>query len=637
MTRVPRHQILLALLTSFDNNDAYIPRITRSELLTNNLRCQPATHEVLVRGHLKMSLFNKTFQCIFAAMIAVATFATVASADPAVNYQAMATPDNDLQSLVTETARYREGHHWAKSFADSVKYSKVTDGRGQKVDGVQSSQVKLSEPKQFNEKVDKGQQDIRVCAAGSLLPDGRFSWDGRAGIIPNPSLTMPGGTSPFKVPDSGYLGIIGPMLDVVSTDHSKRTTSITNGEFAAIMAARTNLVTEMRADPGRWRDAMKASQEAKQQSSANQQAEMAEVSEDCGWDNITFFPLINIANEQVWQPCAADAKFKTYENAAWMVGRMYKEVYIPMAILFLLPGAILTQLKIVVRTGFLFGSNDEDMVSPWSGVMRSMIAVFLIPATQLFMSYTIDVGNSLTYEVCNYKPFYDLQRIKEWRNEQTLNTTANQNRNYIKNLAETQIGGKFKGTKEKDLKTEDQHFVDTTGQQWFNTLSALMGQGMVCLNAFQFVMVLYLFLLGPMAAALFAWPGVARETFRKVFSNWMNGVVHLTLWKFWWSIILLCMSVRLYLYQDAIGSLPPPEDSFEMFTAAAFMAMLMYIPFNPFDFRPGDLVSSVLEKAQQQTSKGGGGAAAVGSAGGAGGGGGSGGGQNAGVSAGVGG
>jgi hypothetical protein len=83
------------------------------------------------------------------------------------------------------------------------------------------------------------------------------------------------------------------------------------------------------------------------------------------------------------------------------------------------------------------------------------------------------------------------------------------------------------------------------------------------------------------------------------------------------------------------GSLPPREDPFEMFMCAAFMAMLMYIPFNPFDFRPGDLVSSVLEKAQAQTSKGGSGAASIGSAGGAGGSGGSGAAQNGGATTGA--
>ena len=54
------------------------------------------------------------------------------------------------------------------------------------------------------------------------------------------------------------------------------------------------------------------------------------------------------------------------------------------------------------------------------------------------------------------------------------------------------------------------------------------------------------------------WAAVLRsasafEAFRKVYGNWMNGVVLVVLWKFWWAIILLCMSVRLQAFQDVLG------------------------------------------------------------------------------------
>lgn len=471
----------------------------------------------------------------------------------------------------------------------------------------------------LREKTDPDAKPTKVVATGYILPTGQYVWDGRMGVVPNPTLAMPGAISPFASPDSGSIPLMNSMVNMIDPSHTLRNTQMTNWEYAALRAGSVQALAEMRADPTRWKEGMRMAQEAKQQMSADNTAASSERNEQA-WTEAykTFVPLINVANEEAWQPCAADAAFKKYENAAWMVGQMYKQVYIPMAILFLLPGAIMTQVKVVVRTGFLFGGNDEDTISPFSGIMRSVIAIFLIPATQLIVSYTIDVGNSLTYEVTRFKPWFDIQRIADWKNAQTYNPDPRNRMNHLRNIKDADYQGKLKRNPEGEVKPEQQHYVTSTATQWFNTLESLLSQGMVCLNAFQFIMIEYLFLLGPVAAALFAWPGVAGETFKKVFANWMNGVVLCTLWKFWWSVILLCMSVRLYMMEQN-GGLPSRDDPYEMFMAAAFGAMLMYIPFNPFDFRPGDLVSSVLEKAQQNVGKGGSGSASVGSAGPAGG------------------
>ena len=502
-------------------------------------------------------------------------------------------------------------------------------------DGTQSSKVDLPAGKQDMHEKKTDAQPTRVAAFGFILPSGYYMWDGRIGMVPNPTLMMPGFTTPNKSKDSGYLGPTSALLDQVDPTHMLRTTSVTNGEFARIMAANSQLANEMRANPEGWRYGMRQAQSAKEAMSSNMNAAMAESSQNTGFDN-TMRPLINIANEDTWVPCDPEAPWKSYGNAAWMVGQMYKQVYIPMAILLLLPGAIMTQAKVVVRTGFLFGgnSNDDDMVNPFSGILRSIIAVFLIPATQLFVSYSIDVGNSLTYEVVNFKPYFDLQLVETWRDEQTFDVKKANNLNHIPNTDPKKAEGKFFNTAEKDTKFENQSFATAQGQQWYNTLNELLGQGVIALNAFQLVMVFYLFLLGPIAASLFAWPGIFGEMFRKVYGNWMNGVVLVVLWKFWWAIILLCMSVRLQAFQDVTGGMPQPNDQFEMFTCAAFVAMLMYVPFNPFDFKPGDLVDSVLQKAQEQAGKGGHGGQATGGTGGAGNGGGGGSGAQGGAGAG---
>lgn len=633
MTKVPRHEILLALLTSFVNNVANIPRCARLASLTNHICCVPATLAVLVRGLSPMSLQTKTFNLFFAALLAIAwAGGAQAQNNPTTGLQSMPGIVDDPNSISTRYDWYGESH---PSVVPSRQQKRsLAPPVGQRVQGPGYAETDLPEPKRYREKADPGMSPTVMQHKGFVRPDGYYEWGPvdqypmYTGYVQPTFYGQPGHTDPFKSKDAAFGPVKDYMLDIVDTSHRKRGTFVTTWEMAAIMSAAEVMKADLEGDPSTWKPAMETAQMAKQSAAANTEAGKAEANQNTGWENTAFYPLINIANEEAWEPCAADAAFKTYQNAAWMVGQMYKQVYIPMAILFLLPGAVLTQVKVVVRTGFLFGGNDEDTVSPFSGIMRSMIAIFLIPATQLFMSYCIDVGNSLTYEVVNFKPWFDLRRIEDWRNEQTYDVKKKNYLNYIPKVPEQAFNGKLEITPEKNTKFEKQHNMDISGQQWFNTLGNLLGQGMICLNAFQFVMVLYLFLLGPIAGALFAWPGVARETFKKVFANWMNGVVLVTLWKFWWCIILLAMSIRLYLYQDAFGRLPPPEDPFEMFMAAAFGAMLMYIPFNPFDFRPGDLVSSVLEKAQQQSSKGGSGAASVGSAGGAGSGGGGGGGNS---------
>ncbi|MCW5821924.1 MAG: hypothetical protein KIT34_03925 [Cyanobacteria bacterium TGS_CYA1] len=109
--------------------------------------------------------------------------------------------------------------------------------------------------------------------------------------------------------------------------------------------------------------------------------------------------LINVANEGAGQPCGGKDPVKVHENAVWMAMQMYKRVYLEIALLLLLPGAVLTQVKGLVSGGILQSQNDEDAVSPFSGILKGMVAIFLIPSTQLIVSYSCDIGNSMSYEV----------------------------------------------------------------------------------------------------------------------------------------------------------------------------------------------------------------------------------------------
>jgi hypothetical protein len=443
---------------------------------------------------------------------------------------------------------------------------------------------------------------------GQTLPDGRYQWCGPdigclTGVVPNPTYAQLPADPPAEVKDVGN----GAMMDKLR--QAMNGLPITNSQFAILAGMAPQAAVDQAIDPKGWRAAMKQIQQTQTAQSANQQAESAEHNTDCAFDMMRDY-LINVANEGAATPASANLPYKTYSQAVWMIQQMYKQCYLPMALLLLLPGAILTQVKGLV-TFMILGGRDEDAISPFTGIIRSMMAIFLIPATQLIVSYVIDIGNSLTYTV---KEHINISQVTNWAHEQTFNTTPDTAENFIKRIPDTgtpdPTRGKLASAAEKSTIFERQSHMTASLQNIFNTINNLISQGLVILNGFQIILMCYLFLLGPIAAAFFAWPsGVGRNLFKTTFSNWMDGVVILALWKFWWCIVLLCMSVRL-----SSGNVNP-TDQFEMYIYTAFMAILLFVPFQPFDFRPGDIVSRVLEKAAQH----GGAGAAGGGSGGAGG------------------
>lgn len=308
--------------------------------------------------------------------------------------------------------------------------------------------------------------------------------------------------------------------------------------------------------------------------------------------------LINVANEESGSPCAPNQVSKTYSNAVWMVMKMYKACFIPMAVLFLLPGALITNTKTMVSYGILHNSNDEDTKTPWTGIMRSVIAVFLIPATQMIVSYMVDVGNSLQYSC---QPYVNIPLIVLWAKEQVQIFKPEQQGNPIKNLPNVPMApwrGKFAGMPQSGAILEQVSGLDAALSELANECTHILTEGLTIAYAFQLAMVCYLFLLGPIAAAFFAWPsGVGKDLFRKAFASWVDGVVIVSLWKFWWNVVLICMTIRC-----ESGALNP-FDPFEVYYLVAFLCILMFVPFNPFDFKPSEIVDKALEKAHSVASK----------------------------------
>src|SRR5262249_1660616 len=304
---------------------------------------------------------------------------------------------------------------------------------------------------------------------------------------------------------------------------------------------------------------------------------------------------------------------ESYGQAIFIVQMMYKTVFLPMALLLLMPGAVMTQVKGLVTRGFLGG--DEDAANPFTGIMRAIIAIFLIPATQLIVSYTIDVGNALAWEVRDpSKKFIDEQVLHKWTTEQTFNppignvknaimpgrggaassaplggapprgappggvlrgqhnnqsqpggepgglginvqggmgpggpsasvgltggnngpfnssSTGGQIGNFLWGLIfppppplpnpnqvlEVIGGGKAAGQLENDTTMEDQKWLSTTMQVGFNSAAMVMGDALTILAGYQLVFMCYLFLMGPIAAAFYAWPSGIGTLFKKV-------------------------------------------------------------------------------------------------------------------------
>ena len=66
---------------------------------------------------------------------------------------------------------------------------------------------------------------------------------------------------------------------------------------------------------------------------------------------------INVANEAVGTSGSTRAPFRPVSQAIGMVQQMYKHVYLPMALLLLLPGAVILQMKLMISQ---FANAEED-------------------------------------------------------------------------------------------------------------------------------------------------------------------------------------------------------------------------------------------------------------------------------------
>ena len=372
--------------------------------------------------------------------------------------------------------------------------------------------------------------------------------------------------------------------------------------------------------------------------------------------------LVNVANENAATPTYSNNPNKTVSQAVYMVQRLYKMVFVPMAVLFLLPGAVLTQMKVVIAKGFNF--QADDVTSPFEGIIRVLIAVFLIPATQLIISYSIDIGNSMAYTVAQWVDINNV--ILPWANQMTYNTSNTYNTlapasssasgsagtglsgltggggggssgggilsgaisglmgslgstlsSWISSLvpswAQSTFGtwlsgssgvaasggtGVSSGQPKGASVQETTSYLSAMMQLIFNVLEWFFSQMLLILGAFQLVYMCYLFLMGPISAAFFAWPTIQSSSgvmFRNVFAGWVTAVITVSLWRFYWMVILAIMSVYAADQQGVSGV----DIQWDIVVFICFLGLMLVVPFNPFSFDPGNTAETTLYYGSQ--------------------------------------
>jgi hypothetical protein len=250
--------------------------------------------------------------------------------------------------------------------------------------------------------------------------------------------------------------------------------------------------------------------------------------------------------------------FTTEGGNRW--SRFRDQFFLPMALLLVLPGAVLTQVRAIIAQ-----SNPVvGQASPLEGLQRAIITVFLVPATYLVTNYAIDLGNSLHYSVCT-----EYQRIMGsdmYRDAMCAEIRA--------------FGVRYISENEGSLKVPDadlsprgsEPFAEIEGTLWGkladpcvgvylvpanrddaampqSSIAVRMGMftanagicaGWACLTAFQMAFFYYLYLVGPVMAALWAWP---MKTMRDALPNWVEGCVTLAFWSFFWQVTIAILAM----------------------------------------------------------------------------------------------
>lgn len=251
------------------------------------------------------------------------------------------------------------------------------------------------------------------------------------------------------------------------------------------------------------------------------------------------------------------------------------QLFMPMAVLLLLPGAMLAQVKVIVNAGMPLGGGDT---SPFEGIVRSIVAIFLIPATYLVVNYGLDLNNSITYTIAHeYERIFGVNMYKDalcavirafplrqaqenrnglykevvpWQDSDSADGTpaSGLESRALKVKTEDPCAGEFKT--DPDRADEQAPFL-SVGQRFItNGSNAVLAMTWNILCAFQVVFLMYLWLIGPIVAALWVYP---HETLRSAFPGWIEGVITLCFWALFWNTSVLLLAC--FKGVDSTGSI----------------------------------------------------------------------------------
>ncbi|MBI2811426.1 MAG: hypothetical protein HYX67_11440 [Candidatus Melainabacteria bacterium] len=248
--------------------------------------------------------------------------------------------------------------------------------------------------------------------------------------------------------------------------------------------------------------------------------------------------------------------FTSDESNRW--NKIRNELFVPIAILLLLPGAVLTQVRAMAVAGNpVLSDPTKGDVNPFEGILRSVVAVFLIPATYLVINYGIDFSNSIvdsiagTYQNIMGSNMYQdalgtevnafpVRTPKENQNSGTPAEWPSKAITNIKDFEETYILNKdANGNAPKNKTDEAMPAGAVAARQMSYGANAGLTAAWNILCAFQMAYLGYLFFVGPIAAALWVWP---MANFRAAFPNWVEGVITLCFWSLFWNTAILLMA-----------------------------------------------------------------------------------------------
>lgn len=271
----------------------------------------------------------------------------------------------------------------------------------------------------------------------------------------------------------------------------------------------------------------------------------------------------DIAREQAIQSidyCSRVMKnFTTEGGNRW--NRYRDNFFIPMALLLILPGAVLTQVRAIIAQGnpILAGQS-----SPIEGIYRAIVGVFLVPCTYLVVNYSIDLGNSLQYTIateyhriqgtdmyedamCAEIRAFGVRHLKENEGSSAVppqDKTPRGNEPFAK--LEGKIWGKLSdpcvGLNLVPANRDDQSMEQgSLGVRLaMNMTNAGINTAWSILTAFQMAFMYYLFFVGPIMAALWVWPV---KMMKDALPAWIEGVITLAFWSFFWNVVILIIAL----------------------------------------------------------------------------------------------